>query len=112
MIETRLEGYAQRTEWNVRDSDATVVFTLSGDMKGGTLLTEKLAREKWNRPCLHIVLGGGKHVEDREWSNREAFQSFIAKHKVKVLNVAGPRESSEPGIGAAVESFLSGVLLL
>ena len=46
---------------HVRDSDATIIFTLSGDdMKGGTLLTEKMAREKWNRPCLHIVLGGGK----------------------------------------------------
>jgi hypothetical protein len=31
-------------------------------------------------------------------------------HKIKVLNVAGSRESKEPGIGERVERFLAAVL--
>jgi hypothetical protein len=36
--ETPLPDYAQRTAWNVRDSDATLVFTY-GKPSGGTLFT-------------------------------------------------------------------------
>ena len=89
----------------MRDSDATVIFTLSG-MQGGTLLTEKLATEK---PCLHIGLGDDDLGKD---NNRQALlQPFIVvNHAVKVRNVAGPRESEEPGIPDAVEIFLEKVL--
>jgi hypothetical protein len=38
----------QRTEWNVRDSDGTVVFSLAPKLTGGSLKTVEFAR-KHNR---------------------------------------------------------------
>ena len=37
--ETPSAGYSQRTEWNVRDSDATVIFTIADRLNGGSLKT-------------------------------------------------------------------------
>src|SRR4051794_26180413 len=42
--ETPSGHYSQRTEWNVRDSDATVVFSIKPRLTGGTRLTFELAR--------------------------------------------------------------------
>lgn len=39
--ETPGEGYSQRTEWNVRDSDGTVLLTRLLEIVGGTKLTKK-----------------------------------------------------------------------
>jgi hypothetical protein len=33
--ETPLAAYLQRTEWNVRDSDATVLFSIEPNLTGG-----------------------------------------------------------------------------
>ena len=112
--ETLCADYPQRTEWNVRDSDATVIFTLAGygDLRGGTLLTSKLANEKRMRPCLHLHLEpASKDSMDTSADVLLKFHTFIANNQVRALNVAGPRESEEPGIGDAVERFLSIALL-
>ena len=42
--ETPSAKYQQRTEWNVRDSDATVIFTLTDVLDGGSKLTAQIAR--------------------------------------------------------------------
>src|ERR1700754_3171011 len=44
LSETPSSHYSQRTEWNVRDSDATVVFSIRSGLTGGTRLTFELAR--------------------------------------------------------------------
>jgi putative molybdenum carrier protein len=53
--ETPSSSYLQRTEWNVRDSDATVVFsiepTLTGDHYGRWSLPESTA----NRTCISAL---------------------------------------------------------
>ena len=51
--ETPSRKYAQRTEWNVRDSDATVVFSIAAEPQGGTRLTLELA-ERLGKPVLHL----------------------------------------------------------
>ena len=38
-------SYLQRTEWNVRDSDGTVVFSLAPRLTGGSLKTVEFARK-------------------------------------------------------------------
>ena len=43
LIETPTERWEQRTEWNVRDSDGTVIFTVSETLTGGSLTTVELA---------------------------------------------------------------------
>jgi hypothetical protein len=46
-------SYLQRTEWNVRDSDGTVVFSLAPHLAGGSLKTVEFAR-KHNKPWIHV----------------------------------------------------------
>jgi hypothetical protein len=95
--ETPSESYAQRTEWNVRDADATVILT-RGALGRGTALTEKCAK-RLGKPCLLIYLGDiPKSADILDW---------LRDHDVNVLNVAGPRESEAPGIYREAFSFLS-----
>jgi len=86
--ETPTADYPQRTEWNVRDSDGTLVLT-RGRPSGGTALTIALAR-RHGRPVLVLDLTQGPDpAEVRVWAEAT---------KISVLNVAGPRESQQPGI--------------
>ena len=94
-------GYLQRTEWNVRDSDATVIFTLADQLIGGSLRTAGFAT-KLRKPCLHISARvAPKHLV-----------SFLAEHSVRTLNIAGNRESVAPGIYDRVLEVLSEALIL
>lgn len=96
--ETPSEEYLERTEWNVRDSDATVVFTLSDIPTGGSKKTINLAK-KHKKPCLHLHRGV-LAVPDK-------LIAFLDKHQpVRRLNVAGSRESKEPGLYEWVTTVL------
>jgi hypothetical protein len=100
LTETPTAVYAQRTEWNVRDADATLVLT-RGQPSGGTALTIDVAR-RLGKPCLVIDLDKPPDAGSvRDW---------LKSQKVGVLNVAGPRESQSPGIGAAAAGFLRQVI--
>jgi hypothetical protein len=94
--ETPWSGYPQRTEWNVRDSDGTLILT-RGQSDGGTALTEKLAR-RHHKPCLVVDLAEAIDLASvREW---------VRGQRIATLNVAGPRESSCPGIHADARAWL------
>ncbi|MEM9280744.1 MAG: putative molybdenum carrier protein [Verrucomicrobiota bacterium] len=101
LIETPSADYAQRTEWNVRDSDATLLVSRSSKIVGGTALTKTFA-SRWNRPCLHI------HEGSREASER--LICFIDENRVETLNVAGPRRTTESGIEDFLTQFLENTL--
>lgn len=99
MKETDASNPAQRTEYNVRDSDGTVVFS-HGDVSGGTKWTMEAA-VKLRKPMLHLDLD--------THSARAAASRLLAwmeAEGIEVLNVAGPRESEDAGIHAAVRSVL------
>jgi hypothetical protein len=51
--ETPSSNYLQRTEWNVRDSDGTVIFSLAERLTGGSLKTLEFAI-KHLKPHLHL----------------------------------------------------------
>jgi hypothetical protein len=51
--ETPSSGYVQRTEWNIRDSDGTVVFSIAGTLSGGSRKTVFLAH-KLGMPVLRL----------------------------------------------------------
>lgn len=97
--ETPLGDYAQRTEWNVRDSDGTLILT-RGQPVGGTALTLAFTTQG-NKPCLVIDLLERCTQSVYEW---------LQHHGIKVLNIAGPRESQQPGIYAEAVIFLEQVL--
>lgn len=94
--ETPAAGYLQRTKWNVRDSDATLIFTLGEGLDGGSRRTAMFAG-KLGRPWLHVRPG-----VDPKYVVR-----FLVRHGVKTLNVAGKRESVAPGVGQLVRRVLS-----
>ena len=97
--ETPSSGYAQRTEWNIRDSDATVIFSLSRSLAGGSLLTWDLAG-KWKRPCIRISKNGTQEPAKN-------LNDFLEQEFVRTLNIAGRKEESEPGIADCVTEVLS-----
>jgi hypothetical protein len=107
--ETPSADPAQRTRWNVRDSDATLVLDVGPvDAAGpprtevpssGTELSEGAAATL-GRPLLRVDATAGAKA-------REAFGSWLAGLPSQlVLNVAGPRESEAPG------TYASGLRLL
>jgi hypothetical protein len=98
--ETPSADYPQRTEWNVRDSDGTLILT-RGKPTGGTALTIKLAAAH-GKPCLVIDLEASRSLE--------SVSTWVAANDIKVLNIAGPRESGCAGIYEQVSSFLRTLL--
>ena len=99
VFETPSDSYLQRTEWNVRDTDGTVVFTLASEATGGSLKTIGFAR-KHKKPCIHIPRSGGNY------DPAAVLLRFVEEHQIKRLNVAGSRESKEPGIHGWVMQVL------
>lgn len=101
--ETPSPNYAVRTRWNVRDADATVLFTLAAEPTGGSLLTwnEATALEK---PRLHLSAA----IDE---PHAEILLRFLQTYRVASLNIAGPRASTEAGIGRFVTRVLDAALL-
>jgi hypothetical protein len=95
---------AQRTEWNVRDADATVMFSIALVLTGGSAATVHVAQQ-FHKPYLHLARSttGGEAVR--------LLQSFLESNHVGVLNVAGPRASQEPEAGRFAYETLRAVLL-
>jgi hypothetical protein len=97
--ETPSPDSSQRTEWNARDSDGTAVFSVGEILTGGSKLTVEFA-QKHGKPVLHISRKGGPARPEL------ALRQFIQDHRIKVLNVAGPRASGEPEVAAFVREVL------
>lgn len=97
MRETDTPDYAVRTRWNVRDSDATLIIAPQ-PLSGGTALTANAARELGRPLRVLDPLGPDDTLNPAvDW---------LVNSGVRVLNVAGPRESSRPGVGRLTEQLL------
>jgi hypothetical protein len=91
--------YADRTEQNVRDGDATLWF---GETTTSGAQTTVGACQELGKACLPI------NPATRFEPSQVA--AWIVENTVRTLNVAGNRESAEPGISQRVEGFLGQVL--
>ena len=103
VVETNSDSYEYRTELNVRDSDATVIFTF-GLPTGGSALTARLA-QSFGRPVLLMDL--------ERYGPDEAIpilRAWLEQTRSKILNVAGSRLSEEPRIVDAATRILRGAL--
>jgi hypothetical protein len=100
--ETPDSNYKQRSMWNVRDADATLIVTLERELTGGTLVTLQSAKVM-NRPCLRVM-------PRDDW--RENLKTFLKNQSIQILNVAGPRRSEAPGIEPFVYEVLDGIKAL
>jgi len=92
LLETPSASYLQRTEWNVRDSDATVIFTISGELSGGSKRTAEFA-EKHRKPWIHLAQRSSSYEDPAL-----ILQRFVVENGVQVLNLAGSRGSKEPDV--------------
>ena len=86
---TPLKNPEQRTDWNVRDADATLILTRGSVRSKGT----------------HLLLD----VQDPD-RQRKAMPWLESLGTIQVLNIAGPRESEAPGIYEEARRFLRQVL--
>ncbi len=97
--ETSSPKYWVRTRQNVLDSSGTLILC-RGPLQGGTKLTHRLA-QRLAKPCLVVDLSQDTDVDVvRQW---------IGQQNIRVLNVAGPRESTAPGIADDTYRFLSAI---
>lgn len=89
--------YLKRTRRNVQCSDATLWLGTTTSLGYGATCR---ACEYLRKPFL-VVRGGAIRPSD--------VVGWIIETKIEVLNVAGNRESVNPGIGERVELFLANV---
>ena len=80
--ETPSPTYIQRTEWNVRDSDGTVIFSTVERLTAGPLRTLEFAI-RLHKPHLHLHSGLGE-------SAAGALMDWLRQNQIRVLNIAGP----------------------
>lgn len=102
--ETRSADYYERTDWNVRDSDATLIIVpeLSLIKDSGTGYTKRRAGDH-DKPC-HIA-----ELDDPQ--ALAAAKRWLAGLPPNArLNVAGPRASKAPDVYDAAVRFLTDLL--
>lgn len=94
--QTPLRRVCQRTLWNIRDSDATLVL-VRGRPRGGTALTVRGLAPL--RPRLVADPGDPRALA--------LIRRWLRRHRVRTLNVGGPRASEDPAIYPLARDLLS-----
>lgn len=80
--------YAFRTRLNAKESDATLIIK-EGHIEGGTLYTFRICKR-----LKKFV----KVVDLKDKNAIAEIKAFLKEFSPEVLNIAGPRESKNPGI--------------
>ena len=97
LTECSSSGYRMRTVLNVQHSDGTLILTI-GRPEGGTRKTICFCIEH-HKPKLIVDL--------RHRLKPQEFAGWIRAHDIRILNIAGPRESKHPGLGRQTTKVLS-----
>ena len=105
LSEMATPDYPERTRQNILDSSGTLILA-RGKLSGGSKLTHTFARVA-DKPNCHIDL-----LTHDIFESAMILQSFILENHIRILNVAGPRESRDPSIYHDVKSILEGALYL
>ena len=82
-------GFTERTLQNVKDSDGTVIV-YPGKLSGGTEQTVRFCIEQ-GRP--HELIDASSVSNDKA---AQLIANFVRENKIKILDVAGPRQSEWP----------------
>ena len=104
--ETESPKYHVRTQRNVHESDGTLLLYRS-PLSGGSELTRDLAL-RHGRPCLLVDLSPTS--ESPADSDVSSVRDWLTEEQIATLNVAGPRESTAPGIYEEAATFLRQLL--
>lgn len=106
--EGQAQGYVERTAWNVRDSHATLIVSPGGlEPLSGTAMTAAFAKA-FGRPVL--VLDA---TDSNAQSAAQAALAWLRGLGLRgiTLNVAGPRESKQPGVYDLTRDIVETLLL-
>lgn len=101
--ETSSSKYAPRTAWNVQISDATLVF--GDDLSPGSRLTIQLCKTN-DKPYLVVPFPTALNVD----ATAQIVRMWLDHVKPKVLNIAGNRERTNPGIFKFTKAVMLEVL--
>jgi len=105
LTEHESPNYVPRTYTNVRDSDATIIFSSNWQSRG-TICTQK-AIQQYNKPFAEVPVtkGVSPGIVDME-DSIGLVKALLKREDIKVLNVAGNRESVCPGIQELVKEYM------
>ncbi|WP_312976013.1 putative molybdenum carrier protein [Corynebacterium sp.] len=108
LTETPSSETRQRTEWNVRDSDVSLILTAPAGTSPGTDLTVGFA-SNWQRP--HLVLGASaRDRSDMTAVAHDVSEWLRQQGSGLVVNIAGPRASEWAGAYAASYRLVTALL--
>mmetsp|Transcript_5522 Transcript_5522/g.12889 ORF Transcript_5522/g.12889 Transcript_5522/m.12889 type:complete len:199 (+) Transcript_5522:71-667(+) len=104
--ETPSIDYKERMEWNIRDSDGTLILVWKRlTPGGGPWLTQKLANRQ-HKP--HLVIDVSKE-EDHDGAARDIIE-WCEAAGIRVLNIAGAQETADCPVYQPSYSLLAKVL--
>ena len=109
--ETITPMYPARTRMNIRDSDATIIFSSDINSKG-SLLTTKFCIEL-KKPYYIVLLDKNekKLIKDSNLKTTcQKLTAWLNKIKPEIINIAGTRESHCFGIQKKVQAILEIIL--
>lgn len=103
MSESASPAYPVRTRANVESSTGTLVLSLRElTHESGSMLTCNIAR-KIGKPYLHSIIPVDGGLDSFLLDH---LKGWLVAKQIRTLNVAGPRESREPGVQNAVRCAL------
>jgi len=98
------EKYRARTKMNIIDSDGTLIIgdpnSPGSKLTHNTTLTEK-------KPLATFYFTSLENTKNVDWTQKIAqVAQWMIDNKIQILNVAGNRESKQPGIQDMVMRFV------
>ena len=103
LCETHDDDYETRTRWNVRDADATLIFS-HGPLTGGSQFTAQVA-SAMGKPFRHVDLAAVSVAEAVK-----IIRVWLAGLEGETLNVAGTRASGDPAIYEKTREIMTRLL--
>lgn len=101
-------GYLVRTKANISMSDGTLIVCNPSLESPGTLLTKKICKEQ-DRPNFTMDFPYKSTAQVLQCLL--LFQAWLKSEEIRILNVAGNRESLNPGIQAFTTTFIIQALM-
>ena len=89
LSETISADYRVRNRKNAKMADRTLIIS-NGNLKGGTLLTLEIV-QKLRKPFLIL-----KITDENQVNYSEELTKWLKETQIRILNVAGPRQSEWP----------------
>jgi hypothetical protein len=94
-------GYRARTRQNVIDTDGTLILYFDNVVPGGGTDLTIITCRKVGRPCLALDA-----ASTAPKVAAQAITTFCADHRIRLLNIAGPRAEWSYGRAFAIVSAL------